>query len=383
MARNGSGSFSITDGILSGPGVCAQQKTAGVKVTASRMDNILDDIATGLSNSLAANGEKLPTANLPMGNFKHTGVANATAATDYMAFGQIRNGAPLFLDTANSRLGIGTSSPATIVDAQGVTDVEHRITEFGANTSGPYLALQKSRGATVGINTIVQSGDELGVVIFRGANGSSYTNAAAITGLVSTPAPGASNDMPGALAFSTSADNSGTPSERMRITHSGDIGVGTNAPGGVLDIRTTYADADDFVVGRPITGNNYFVCKLIGRHTTGAGTNVVIDANNIVQKATSSLKYKTDISDYSKGLKDVLKLRPVSYKGINDGDHVFAGLIAEEIHEAGFGEFVIYDLESNPDAIQYGNMVALAFKAIQELNSKVEALEARLELLEK
>jgi hypothetical protein len=83
MARNGSGSFSITDGILSGPGVCAQQKTAGVKVTASRMDNILDDIATGLSNSLAANGEKLPTANLPMGNFKHTGVALATAATDY------------------------------------------------------------------------------------------------------------------------------------------------------------------------------------------------------------------------------------------------------------------------------------------------------------
>jgi len=77
-----------------------------------------------------------------------------------------------------------------------------------------------------------------------------------------------------------------------------------------------------------------------------------------------------------------LSLRPVFYKGINDGNKQFAGLIAEEVHEAGLTEFVSYNDENQPDALHYGNMVALAFKAIQELNTKVETLQARVAELE-
>jgi len=113
-------------------------------------------------------------------------------------------------------------------------------------------------------------------------------------------------------------------------------------------------------------------------NTTGSGANMHIASDGHMFRSTSSLKYKTDVQDAIHGLSDVMNLRSVTYKGINDGEIIFGGLIAEEVHDAGLTEFVQYDDEGKPDALAYGQMVALAFKAIQELNAKVEALEAQL-----
>jgi hypothetical protein len=99
-------------------------------------------------------------------------------------------------------------------------------------------------------------------------------------------------------------------------------------------------------------------------------------------KSAASSKYKTDITNYTKGLNEVLGLRPVFYKGKTDGDTQFAGLIAEEVHELGLTEFVQYAPDGSPDALSYQNMIALAFKAIQELKSENDNLKSRLEVLE-
>ena len=88
------------------------------------------------------------------------------------------------------------------------------------------------------------------------------------------------------------------------------------------------------------------------------------------------MRYKLNVTDAAHGLADVLKLRSVTYKGKNDGDTVFGGLIAEEVHDAGLTEFVSYDKEGRPDALHYGNMVALLVKAVQELKAELEALKA-------
>jgi len=117
-------------------------------------------------------------------------------------------------------------------------------------------------------------------------------------------------------------------------------------------------------------------------NTTGVAANVQIDANGYFARSTSSLKYKTDIRNYTKGLNEVLGLRPVFYKGKTDGDTQFAGLIAEEVHELGLTEFVQYAPDGSPDALSYQNMIALAFKAIQELKSENDNLKSRLEVLE-
>jgi hypothetical protein len=111
--------------------------------------------------------------------------------------------------------------------------------------------------------------------------------------------------------------------------------------------------------------------------TTANAANVEIANDGIMRRSTSSLRYKSDVVNATHGLADVLKLRSVTYKGKNDGDRIFGGLIAEEVHDAGLTEFVAYDKEGRPDAIHYGNMVALLVKAVQELTARVAELEAK------
>jgi CheY-specific phosphatase CheX len=95
-----------------------------------------------------------------------------------------------------------------------------------------YLQLFRSRGSSVGTNTIVASGDRLGMVRFSGANGSGYDSAAEIYAEVDGT-PGAAGDMPGRLVFSTTSDGASSPTERMRITNEGVQAYNQAAPAAV------------------------------------------------------------------------------------------------------------------------------------------------------
>jgi len=117
-------------------------------------------------------------------------------------------------------------------------------------------------------------------------------------------------------------------------------------------------------------------------NTTSGGANVRVQSDGLMQRDTSSRRYKNTITDATHGLADLNKLRSVTYKGNNDGDTIFGGLIAEEVHDAGLTEFVEYDSDNQTDALKYGNMVSLCIKAIQELSAKVETLETKVAALE-
>ncbi len=90
---------------------------------------------------------------------------------------------------------------------------------------GGGLILTKSRSGTVGVHTVVANGDKLGSIFFEGSDGTDYERGAHIEAFVDG-APG-DNDMPGRLVFSTTPDGSVTPAERMRITSSGALLLGT------------------------------------------------------------------------------------------------------------------------------------------------------------
>jgi hypothetical protein len=107
-----------------------------------------------------------------------------------------------------------------------------------------------------------------------------------------------------------------------------------------------------------------------------------VDSAGGLSRSTSSIRYKIDIKNATHGLAEVLALRPVTYKGINDKDKVFGGLIAEEVHDIGLTEFVAYNNANEPDALHYGNMVALLTKAIQEQQAIITQLTARVAQLE-
>jgi hypothetical protein len=121
----------------------------------------------------------------------------------------------------------------------------------------------------------------------------------------------------------------------------------------------------------------------IYNNTSGSAANMVVLASGTIARSTSSLKYKRDVQDATHGLAEVLQLRSVTYKGKSekDGDTVFGGLIAEEVHDAGLTEFVQYAADGTPDALAYGNMVSICVKAIQELSAQVTALQAEVNAL--
>ena len=104
------------------------------------------------------------------------------------------------------------------------------VATWSADANGPTIDFYKSRNATVGSATVVQSGDVVGRLRFLGNDGANSRTAAQITAEVDGT-PG-TNDMPGRLVFSTVPDGSTTVTERLRIKSDGTIQ--TN---GALDIK--------------------------------------------------------------------------------------------------------------------------------------------------
>lgn len=91
MPWNGSGQFNRTNGVFTGAAVWDDSRVAGRTVRSDDHDTHDEDIATGMENTVTRDGQNQPTTNLPMGGFRHTGVDDAAARTDYAAAGQIQD----------------------------------------------------------------------------------------------------------------------------------------------------------------------------------------------------------------------------------------------------------------------------------------------------
>jgi hypothetical protein len=94
---------------------------------------------------------------------------------------------------------------------------------FANATTAPTVVGAKSRNTTVGSHTVVQSGDSLLNILAEGSDGAAFIRAASIFAAVDGT-PG-TNDMPGRLVFSTTADGASSPTERLRINNAGAIGL--------------------------------------------------------------------------------------------------------------------------------------------------------------
>ena len=120
------------------------------------------------------------------------------------------------------------------------------------NASDAEIVIAKSRGGTVGSNTIVQSGDDFGAISFQGSDGVEFVEGAAI--LAQSDGTPGSNDMPGRLVFKTTNGGASSPTERLRITSDGLVGIGTDNPGYEFHVKGTGTVA--YFEG---TGGNSFI----------------------------------------------------------------------------------------------------------------------------
>lgn len=196
--------------------------------------------------------------------------------------------------------------------------------------------------------------------------------------------------------FAPAADTIGFTeggTEAMRIDSSGRVLIGNTSSylGSRLLINSTGTDANTNILTlRNSSSTDYFRVRSDGytyaqgiyNNTTASGANTFVGSNGDFLRSTSSLKYKKEVQDATHGLSKVLQLRSVTYKGINDGEKIFGGLIAEEVHDVGLTEFVQYAEDGSPDALAYGNMVSLCIKSIQELSAKVDIQQTKIEQLE-
>ncbi len=268
----------------------------------------------------------------------------------------------LYVDSTNNRVGIGTSSPVGVLD----------VKEAGAPTAVSGFEMSRIAGADAVANDLTLLGPNTSQIRINFGDPED-----ANVGEIGY------NHSTNTMRFVTSA------TERMSIDSSGNLLVGTTSDLGkltVYDTRTTSGSAAFMVRCAGGSNEGLFVrsdgyCSMpwtYSNATSGASANMVIGSGGFIYRSTSSLKYKNNIQDTPHGLAEVMTLRPVTYTGKSeqDGDTVFGGLIAEEVHAAGLTEFVSYDENGEPDAIHYGQMVSLAFKAIQEQNAALqEALD--------
>ena len=105
------------------------------------------------------------------------------------------------------------------------------------------LNIGRSKSDTLGTNTAVTNGNDLGHITFYGADGTDFNEAAQITAQVDgTPSDG--TDMPGRLVFKTSSDASATPTEKLRIRSDGDVVIGTSDLESQLGSRRRLAVCD-------------------------------------------------------------------------------------------------------------------------------------------
>lgn len=130
---------------------------------------------------------------------------------------------------------------------------------------------------------------------------------------------------------------------------------------------------------------------------TGSGTGLVQDSQGYIRVASSSLRYKENISEIENtGYLDAIKLlKPVkfSYKlqetdidetpGYETVRPIITGLIAEDVEQIDkLKDFVNYNALGETEGLAYDRMTTALTLAIQELAEKLDVTNTRLDALE-
>jgi hypothetical protein len=174
---------------------------------------------------------------------------------------------------SSGNVGIGTSS---------LTD---KLEVVGATTAGDRVVASFWQA-----DTTANSSSSIWLSSVTGGNsgGARGTKISAITN-----GNGAGNGH--SLAFATSA-NSASPTERMRITSAGNVGIGTSNPGYMLDVASTSSNQVALQysgVGRYLLGCDSGFNLIFSKE--GTGERMRIDSSGNVGIGTSSPSYKLDI----------------------------------------------------------------------------------------
>jgi hypothetical protein len=184
----------------------------------------------------------------------------------------------------------------------------------------------------------------------------------------------------------TNGTGDGMSSPRMVIDKAGNVGIGTTSPGKLLDISgETLAQGGIFIAS---TSSN----KHIDSTSNGSGSDALYIGNETITTSSDKRIKKNIVDTKSNGLEVVNKFRVVDFNWDDPTDQcinnrnargTWTGFLAQEAVEvapysvnAPRPEGKAIDMDSEFRwGMDYGQLVPILAKAIQELSAKVTALE--------
>jgi hypothetical protein len=178
-----------------------------------------------------------------------------------------------FTVDASGNVGVGTATPAQLLDITSDSTAISQLSRYSTDTSGAASLVRKSRG-TLAAPTIVVSGDTTGTVAFQAYDGAAFQSVAQITSAVDGT-PGA-NDTPGRLVISTTPDGSATLVERVRVDNAGNVIIGSGEASATTVGNTLRAPNR---TGTDVAGANLVITAGNGTGTGGSGSITLQTAN--------------------------------------------------------------------------------------------------------
>jgi hypothetical protein len=127
----------------------------------------------------------------------------------------------------------GNASITSVSDGGIYSVFENQI--YGGNVPGSaaYNVFAKSRGSLASPQA-VQNGDLIGIFDYRGFSGTGYGNSARIMTRVEGPVT--TTSVPVSFEFHTVGPGETSPSQRLKISSNGNVGIGASSPANKLEI---------------------------------------------------------------------------------------------------------------------------------------------------
>lgn len=238
MPRNGSGVYT--------PPSPEYPAVAGTLIVAATRNTLDADIATALTQSVAANGETPITANIPMAGFKLTGLGNGTSRTDAANVGQLVEQKGIYVATVGGTVDVITLTPAPSIGAYAAGQ-RFSFIAAGANTGAVTVNVSSVGAKNLqkrGSNALVAGDIPSGALVTMEYDGTRFQLLAPATGAQAAD----SATISGAWTFTSGfALSSAQPTLRWIETDAAAHGQlwRMRANGGVLILESANDDASN------------------------------------------------------------------------------------------------------------------------------------------
>ncbi len=276
--------------------------------------------------------------------------------------------------TLNSNIGVlGIGHGANGIGVAGITNGTGSVS--GANAIAVLAISTNTTGDTIGVSSEVMSPNGTAVDISMPTGGTGYlihATSGAGNGQTSSKfsvTSGGLTEINGGLTLngtltagqlSISGGNLQTFGDVQAnlITATGGLSVGGNltAPGSTLQINKDVI-LNGTLTPQLLSGGDNHLCNLTGTTT--------------LRFCSSSLRYKTNVQTFSRGMELIRKLKPISFDWKENGLHDF-GLGAEDVKKVE-PRLTFDNANGEVEGVKYSQLSAVFVNALNELQDQLKA----------